>query len=89
MFDSDVSQSAIWALLVFQLVGLLSVFLTRMSSGTAHRASCHWLFFACLALMGVFTMGAMAIGPGITLLLGFTFSIMVISAVWDVGPASI
>jgi hypothetical protein len=75
-----------WSLGVIQVVGLLSAWLARLNEGSTRQVWCHWLFVACLALIGLATMAFVAIGARYWLASGTTLSVMVLAAVWDFRP---
>jgi hypothetical protein len=72
-----------WVIVVVQVLGLLSAGLARFSEGSRGQVACQWLFFACLILVGLTTMAALGFGPGHWILLGATFSTMVLSVTCD------
>jgi hypothetical protein len=76
----------LWLLGVIQIAGLLSAWLARLSEGSRSQASCQWLFFACLGLMGLTTMASVALGPRYWLASGATLSVMILGAIWDFRP---
>jgi hypothetical protein len=78
----------LWLLGVIQIAGLLSAWLARLSEGSRSQASCQWLFFACLGLMGLTTMASVALGPRYWLASGATLSVMILGAIWDFRPAA-
>ena len=80
--------SLVWILVSIQIVGLASAWLARLSEGSRGQSSCQWLFFGCLALMGLTTMISLAVGPKYWLVSGATLSVMVLGAVWDFRPAA-
>ncbi len=77
------SSSFVWALGFVQFAGLASAWLVRLSEGSRGQAHCHWLFFACLGLIGVATMLSVSLGPRYLLFSCLTISAMVLVAVWD------
>ncbi len=72
-----------WCLGLIQIIGLLSAWLARLNEGSSRQAWCHWLFVACLAVMGMATMAFVAVGARHWLASGATLSVMVLAAVWD------
>ncbi|MGD9719769.1 MAG: hypothetical protein AB7O59_00960 [Pirellulales bacterium] len=77
------STSFVWTLGFVQFAGLVSAWLARMSEGSRGQSSCHWLFLACLGLIGMGTMVSVSLGPRYLLFSCLTLSIMVLVAVWD------
>lgn len=73
----------IWALTVIQLAGLMSAWLARLSEGSRGQASCQWLFFGCLVLVGLTAMVSVTLGPRYWLASGATLGIMIVGAIWD------
>jgi hypothetical protein len=76
----------LWGLGLIQIAGLTSAWLARFSEGSKRQACCHWVFLACLGLIGLTTMASLALGPKYWLPSGMTLSIMVLGAVWDFRP---
>ena len=74
----------VWTIGIIHIAGLVSAWLARLSEGSRSQASCQWLFFACLGLIGLTTMATVALGPRYWLASGITLSVMVLGAVWDV-----
>jgi hypothetical protein len=77
------TSSLIWGLGFLQIAGLLSAWLARLSEGSRGQASCHRLFFGCLALIGLASMAAVSLGPRYLRVSCMTLSVMVLVAVWD------
>ena len=77
------SSSFVWLLGFVQFAGLVSAWLARLSEGSRGQASCHRLFFGCLALIGLAAMMSLALGPRYVLVSCITLSVMVLVAVWD------
>jgi hypothetical protein len=73
----------VWGLGIVQFAGLVSAWLTRLSEGSRGQSSCHCLFFACLALIGVATLLSVSLGMRTQLFCCLTLSIMVLTAVSD------
>jgi len=68
---------------LIQIVGLASAWLARLSEGSRRQASCQRLFVGCLAVIGLLTMGLLALGARYWLASGATFGVMVLAAIWD------
>lgn len=77
------TSSFVWALALVQFVGLISAWMARLSEGSRGQAHCHWLFLACLGLIGVATMLSVSLGLRYLLFSSLTLSAMVLVAVWD------
>jgi hypothetical protein len=77
------SSVVFWSLGAAQFIGLASTWLARLSEGSRSQAPCQWLFFACLGLIGLLTLLAIALGPGYGLACGTTLAVMVLGAIWD------
>lgn len=76
----------LWTLGFVQIAGLFSAWLARFSEGSRSQASFHGLFFACLALVGLITMVAVAFSFRYWLVSGATLAVMILAAIWDVSP---
>lgn len=75
-----------WSLGIVQLIGLTSALGARLSSGTTAQVGYQRFFFACLALMGVVTMGSLyLLGPGYWLFSAATLSVMILIVTCDFG----
>lgn len=73
----------VWTLTLIEVAGLLSVWLARLSEGSRGQASCHWLFFGCLILVGLAAMASVTLGPRYWLTSGATLGVMIVGAIWD------
>jgi hypothetical protein len=75
---------AILVLGAVQFLGLLSAAVARLGEGSDWQPVTQHLFIAFLALVGMETMGALALGPvGYWLPSAATLSVMVVSVVCD------
>jgi hypothetical protein len=87
MLHTD-APALFWSLTAIQIAGLISGWLIRWHRGSRHQFSSEWLFFACLALVGLSTMVAMPLSRHLEWLCGgATLGLMVLMAVWDFHPA--
>ncbi len=78
-----------WSLSAIQACGLASAWMARCSGGSRHRCQWERLFFACLMLVGLSTMGATLLPRSSNWLFGgATLGVMLLMAVWDVRPAT-
>lgn len=77
------SAFLIWSLGFIQITGLTSAWLARLSEGSRSQGPCHWLFLACLGLVGFATMASVTLGPRYWLASGATLSVMILGAIWD------
>lgn len=77
------SAHLIWTLALIQGLGLTSAWLARLSEGSRGQASCQWLFFGCLALVGLTAMATVTLGPRYWLTSGATLGVMIVGAIWD------
>jgi hypothetical protein len=75
---------AIFFLGAVQVLGLMSAVVARLGEGSDWQPATQHLFIVCLALVGVETMLALALGPvGYWLPSAATLSVMVIAATCD------
>jgi hypothetical protein len=58
------SSSALWLWAMMHVLGLVSAWLARVSECSGHYILGYSLFFACLSMIGVSTVIALATGPG-------------------------
>ena len=54
-----------------------------MTEGSHRQSSCQWLFFGCLALVGMTVFALVKLGARYWLFSAGTFSIMILGAIWD------
>jgi hypothetical protein len=80
------SGVAVWPFVVVQAFGLLIACATRLSEGYRGQTVSHWGFLLALPLVGVATVAAWAISPGLWLSCAASLSIMVLTAVSDLRP---
>ena len=76
-------RTLFWILLAVEAIGLASASLVRLSAGSRGHSSCQWLFFACLALVGLGSAVAMLISSVCWLLSAATLALMILAVVWD------
>jgi hypothetical protein len=77
---------AIYVLGAVQVLGLMSAMLARLGEGSHWQPATQRLFIVCLALVGMETMLALALGlVGCWLPSAATLSVMVIAATCDFG----
>jgi hypothetical protein len=74
---------ALWPFMAIQLFGLLSAFAARLGEGHRWQTISHWSFLIALPLMGVATVVALVLGPGLWLACAASLSVMVLTAVSD------
>lgn len=79
--------TAVWFWGTLQLLGLVSAWFARRSEGKPYQTSCYWAFFTCLALVGMSTVAAFFVGPGLSLVSGTTLAVMAVGATIDFGEA--
>jgi glycerol uptake facilitator-like aquaporin len=70
---------------VIQVLGLISAFATRLRRSARDSMASHWVFFACLGVVAMSTVLMVGAKSGTWLTSGTTFSLMVLTAVWDFG----
>jgi hypothetical protein len=80
LVESDV---ALWPFVAVQIFGLVSAFAARLSEGHRWQTVSHWSFLIALPLMGIATVMALMLGPGLWLTCAASLSIMVLTAVSD------
>ena len=79
------SHSLLACLAVVLLLGLLSALLARLSHGSRRQVACQRAFLGCMVLVGVSTIVSLVVATGWWLPSGTTFSLMVLTAIWDFG----
>ncbi len=77
------SPTALWILVVAQIVGVLTAFVARFSEGSPRQAISQNVFFAVLLLMGAAALLAMAVGPGCWLGCATTLAVMILTVTCD------
>lgn len=70
---------------VIQVLGLISAFATRLRRPPDFSGTSHWVFFACLGVIAMSTVLMVGAKSVTWLTSGTTFSLMVLTAVWDFG----
>jgi len=73
-----------WTLVLLHLVGLASVFLTRLPQSHRIQGLCHQAFIACLVFVGFVTIGTICFQSNFWVWSGTTFSLMALGATADV-----
>ena len=71
-----------------QAIGLLSAAGARWSTGSRGQTFFQRLFMAWFALLGMVTLGAIAVGPGCVLACGTSLAVMLLAATWDLRVAT-
>ena len=77
------SPAALWLLVAIQFVGVLSACAARLSEGSSRQSAIQCLFFGTLALMGVATVTAFAVGPGWWLACSASLTVMILTVTCD------
>jgi hypothetical protein len=81
------SSTALWLLVAAQLLGISSAWTARLSEGSSFQAATQCVFFTTLLLMGVASMVALAVGPGIWLACSTSLAVMVLMVTCDFGKS--
>ncbi len=77
------STSLVWLTGLIQIAGLASAWLARLTEGSRRQAACQWLFFVCLALVGLTVLGLVSLGVRYWLFSAGTMATMILGAIWD------
>lgn len=81
-------DSAIWILAAVQLAVLAAAMAARHHQGRLRQRFWQSLFLVCLAISGIATFAALAIGPCACIICGAIQAVSVITAVWDLRGAA-
>jgi len=76
-----------WLLVMAQLLGLLSAWITRISEGSSRQAVAQRLFLLSLALVGTGALLSIGLGPCYWLSSGVVLSLMVLATTCDFKPS--
>ena len=76
-------STASWCLAGIQVMGLTSGWLARIGENSPLQNSSQWLFYLCLALVGMATIGTWMFSPHACLGTSATLCVMVLTATWD------
>jgi hypothetical protein len=79
------SAAILWAVVGAAVLGLISAASARLAEGSSRQATCQYLFFGLLTLNGTATLLALGLEQGCWLFSGVAFSLMVLTATWDVS----
>jgi hypothetical protein len=83
---SDLAGSAVvWAVLLVQILGIVSVCLARFSEGCACQKFYQGLFFVCLALVAGSAIVSFGLEPGCWLTSAGVLAVMVVAATLQLG----
>jgi len=77
------STTALWLLVAAQCFGVLSAAAARLSEGSPCQAASQWVFLVALPLVGVATVVALMVGPGIWVACAASLAVMVLTATCD------
>ena len=77
-----------WLLVSLHLVGLASMFLSRLPRSHRTHVTCHRVFVACLVFVGLATIGIICARSNFWVWSGTTFSLMAVGATVDLGQAA-
>lgn len=75
-------------LVIIQVFGVCSAIGVRRYAGTCHEQFAQFSFFAWLTLVGLSTIGSALFAASYCLICGGSFSIMVLTAIWDTRPST-
>ncbi len=76
-------SAPLWLFIAAQILGVFTAWLARLSEGSACQAMGQLAFFAMLSLMGMATIVAMGVGPGLWLACSATLAFMVLTVTCD------
>ena len=77
------SPAVLWLLVAVQFLGVLSACAARLSEGSSLQATIQNAFLGILALTGLATGAAFAVGPGCWLACSTTLAIMILTVTYD------
>ena len=78
-------QHLFWLFALVQLTGLATAVLARSGDSPLGQALRQCMFLAALPLMASVTLGCLAMGWSAWIVSGGTFTLMVVTVVWDTG----
>jgi hypothetical protein len=79
--------TALAFLVVIQIIGLASAWMTRLGEGSVTQRFYQAFFVGWLSLVGLATFGALMLGPESCMICGTTLAVMALTATWDFGTA--
>ncbi len=78
-------SAVVWAVVLIQVLGVVSACLARFSEGCACQKLYQGLFFVCLALVATSAVVSFGFDPGCWLTSGGILAVMVVAATFQLG----